>query len=97
MTAAFNRRMRKTARTVVWEGWRAKSRHLDPIVVQAFQPAGFGDPQADVRLPVASSFANPPHNQEQCQAAPPGRASDSSFDIVGGPNNLLAKTSNYVR
>jgi hypothetical protein len=31
MTAAFNRRMRKTARTVVWEGWRAKSRHLDPI------------------------------------------------------------------
>ena len=29
--AAFNRRMRKTARTVVWEGWRAQSRHLDPI------------------------------------------------------------------
>jgi len=33
MTAAFNRRMRKTARTVVWEGWRAKSRHLDPITI----------------------------------------------------------------
>ena len=23
--------MRKTARPVVWEGWRAQSRHLDPI------------------------------------------------------------------
>jgi len=29
--AVFHRRMRKTARPVVWEGWRAKSRHLDPI------------------------------------------------------------------
>ena len=27
----FNRRMRKTARPVVWEGWRAQSRHPDPI------------------------------------------------------------------
>ena len=31
MTAAFNRRMRKTARTVVWEGAGAKSPALDPI------------------------------------------------------------------
>lgn len=31
-TDRFNRRMRKTARPVVWEGWRAQSRHLDPIV-----------------------------------------------------------------
>ena len=33
--AAFNRRMRKTARPVVWEGWRAQSRHPDPIGVAA--------------------------------------------------------------
>jgi hypothetical protein len=31
MTAAFNRRMRKTARTVVWEGAGAQSPALDPI------------------------------------------------------------------
>lgn len=29
--ARFNRRMRKTARPVVWEGGRAQSRPLDPI------------------------------------------------------------------
>jgi len=28
----FNRRMRKTACPVVWEGWRAQSRHLHPIM-----------------------------------------------------------------
>jgi hypothetical protein len=39
MTAAFNRRMRKTARTVVWEGRRAQSRRLDPIKGKAeFMP-----------------------------------------------------------
>jgi len=27
----FNRRMRKTARPVVWEPWRAQSRQGDPI------------------------------------------------------------------
>jgi len=31
MEAAFNRRMRKTARPVVWEGAGAKSPALDPI------------------------------------------------------------------
>ena len=31
MEAAFNRRMRKTARTVVWEGAGAQSPALDPI------------------------------------------------------------------
>ena len=30
-TALFNRRMRKTARPVVWEPWRAKSRQGHPI------------------------------------------------------------------
>jgi hypothetical protein len=40
MTAAFNRRMRKTARTVVWEGRRAQSRRLDPILLGEF---GHGD------------------------------------------------------
>ena len=30
-TAGFNRRIRKTLRTVVWEGDRAQSRSLDPI------------------------------------------------------------------
>ena len=30
-TAAFNRRMRKTARTVVWEGAEAQSSAPDPI------------------------------------------------------------------
>ena len=29
-TALFNRRMRKTARPVVWEPWRAKSRQGHP-------------------------------------------------------------------
>ena len=33
MTAAFNRRMRKTARTVVWEGAGVQSPALDPIDV----------------------------------------------------------------
>jgi len=33
MTAAFNRRMRKTARTVVWEGAGVQSPALDPIVL----------------------------------------------------------------
>jgi hypothetical protein len=32
MEAAFNRRMRKTARTVVWEGAGAQSPAPDPIV-----------------------------------------------------------------
>ena len=32
MTAAFNRRMRKTARTVVWEGAGAQSPAPDPII-----------------------------------------------------------------
>ena len=31
--AGLNRRMRKTACPVVWEGWRAQSRQLDPIVL----------------------------------------------------------------
>jgi hypothetical protein len=31
MEAAFNRRMRKTARTVVWEGAGAQSPAPDPI------------------------------------------------------------------
>jgi hypothetical protein len=31
MAAEFNRRMRKTARPVVWEGDRAQSRSLDLI------------------------------------------------------------------
>ena len=31
MAAGFNRRIRKTVRTVVWEGDRAKSRSLDLI------------------------------------------------------------------
>ena len=29
--AGLNRRMRKTACPVVWEGWRAQSRQLDPF------------------------------------------------------------------
>ena len=37
MTAAFNRRMRKTARTVVWEGAGAKSPALDPIDRNPFE------------------------------------------------------------
>jgi hypothetical protein len=37
MTAAFNRRMRKTARTVVWEGAGAQSPALDPINTGAFR------------------------------------------------------------
>lgn len=38
MTAAFNRRMRKTARTVVWEGAGAQSPALDPINVTGRDP-----------------------------------------------------------
>ena len=36
MEAAFNRRMRKTARTVVWEGAGAQSPAPDPIAGRAF-------------------------------------------------------------
>ena len=38
LAAGFNRRIRKTARTVVWEGDRAQSRSLDPI--KYFCPPG---------------------------------------------------------
>jgi hypothetical protein len=37
MTATFNRRMRKTARTVVWEGLGAQSPSPDPIVIAIAQ------------------------------------------------------------
>jgi CRISPR-associated protein Cas1 len=42
MEAAFNRRMRKTARTVVWEGAGAQSPAPDPIGRRDTAPAGAG-------------------------------------------------------
>ena len=44
LEAAFNRRMRKTARTVVWEGAGAQSPALDPIHIQN----GTADPQVAI-------------------------------------------------
>jgi hypothetical protein len=40
MEAAFNRRMRKTARTVVWEGAGAQSPAPDPIGVDRMKYSG---------------------------------------------------------
>src|SRR6266478_5330190 len=49
-TAAFNRRMRKTARTVVWEGAEAQSSAPDPIALNTYgrnAPRGSEQPVGD--------------------------------------------------
>jgi hypothetical protein len=55
MEAAFNRRMRKTARTVVWEGAGAQSPAPDPITTLSL---ALNEPvRVDAQLPCA---ARPP-------------------------------------
>jgi hypothetical protein len=53
MEAAFNRRMRKTARTVVWEGAGAQSPAPDPIYTAA---AGRPQRALSILRPLASSL-----------------------------------------
>src|SRR5260370_34995159 len=91
--AALNRRMRKTARTVVWEGAEAQSSAPDPISAVA----AVSDPSLPFRFSLwlisvilSQGRANDQQNQDARQAEARNAGSAAGVRLSGSPVYPLA-------